>query len=99
MKEIVEQEFEESIKSNTYVIIEFRSDWCVPCKTMHKILEEIMFTHENISVFEVDADEEINLCETFNVRNLPTTLYYNDGELVFKSSGTKTKEDILNIFN
>ncbi len=99
MKEITNEDFASSIASNKHVIIEFSAEWCGPCKVMQPILEEIDNQNDDISVFKVDADTQDELCVQFGIRNIPTTLYYKDGDLIDKTVGPKRKEQILEMFS
>jgi thioredoxin 1 len=99
MKETTNENFSSDISSNKNVIIEFSAEWCGPCKTMVPILEEIDSQNENISVFKVDADTQDELCNQFGIRNIPTTLYYRDGDLIDRTVGSKSKDAILSVFN
>lgn len=99
MKKITpESTFESSINSSSKVIVEFSAEWCGPCRTMKPILEEIS-KETDISVFEVDVDEDPELAERFNIRNIPTTLYFKDGQLFDKTVGSKAKNKIIENFN
>jgi len=47
----------------------------------------------------MDADANLEFVKTLNVRNIPTILYYKNGEVVERTSGLKTKNEILSIVN
>lgn len=98
MKNLIYNDFETAINSAEKVIIEFSAEWCGPCRMVKPILEEIS-NETDISVFDVDVDEEVELSEKFGIRNIPTTLYYRNGELISKTVGANPKSRILEQFN
>ena len=55
-------------------IIKFSAEWCQPCKFMTPILEKIS-NEQDISIFEVDTDEEFELAQLFNIRSIPTVYF------------------------
>lgn len=97
MKKITTNEFDEVIKSNDKMIIEFGAEWCGPCKMMSTIFDDL--EKEGIKVYTVDVDEESELTTRFGIRNIPTIFYYENGQLITKSVGASTKSMILDKFS
>lgn len=98
MKQLTYDDFEDAINSSERVIIEFSAEWCGPCRILKPILEEIS-KETDINVYNVDVDNEVELCTKFGIRNIPATLYYKNGELISKTIGTNPKQKILEQFN
>ena len=78
-------------------IIKFGSTWCAPCKVVDKILKEII-DETDIEVEFIDVDENDELVDKYNIRNIPTLLYFVDGQQVNKSVGSISREELLNKF-
>ena len=57
----------------TYVI-DFYADWCEPCKKVDSILTEISADMTDVNFCKVNVDEEYELTEMFNIKNLPTII-------------------------
>lgn len=93
-KNLNESNFKESISSGIS-LIDFHTSWCNPCKTLGPIIDEISFENPEINVAKVDADQNMDLCKEFNVRNIPTILLFKNGEVVERTTGLKSKKDIL----
>ena len=58
------------------VVIDFYTNWCVPCKAIASILEELQQEYEGkVDIYKVDSDTEKELVEAFNVRSIPTLIF------------------------
>ena len=85
--------FKETINSNEPVLIKFGSNWCGPCKIVGKTLEEIQSTLP-YKVYEVDVDENMELCEEYEITNIPVVILFKSGEMLKKHVGLMSKEEI-----
>jgi thioredoxin 1 len=64
------------------------------------ILDQIDKENPDISVFKVDIDDDpTGLTSEFGVRNIPTLLYFKNGEMIEKTVGSLPKTMILSKFN
>lgn len=61
-------------KNEKPAIVDFYADWCVPCKNLNPILEELE-KENTFHVYKVDSEEEYELSEHFNIRSVPTLLF------------------------
>lgn len=93
------QNFDEKIKGKN-VIIDFYATWCPPCKILAKNL--IAFEKvkpSKVEIFKVDIDQYMELAKKYNVRSLPTLVYFKDGKLVAKEVGIKDVPQLTNNSN
>ena len=88
-------EFEELIKNNNNVIIDFYATWCNPCKMLAPIIEGIAKEKENITFVKVDVDEAEELAELFQVMSIPTVVYIKNEKMALREMGFKPKNVIL----
>ena len=77
-------------------ILKFYADWCGPCKALSTLIEK-----ENLEVTNINVDsvlqEDIDLVNKYDIRNLPTLLKVDeDGNVISKEVGMLSKEDLLN---
>ena len=86
---------EEVLKSNIPVIVDFWASWCGPCRMVGPILEEIANEHPEIKVVKINVDEQGELASSFGIMSIPTLMVFKNGEVVNKSVGVKTKNEIL----
>tara|TARA_B100002019_G_scaffold291016_1_gene310061 strand:- start:446 stop:745 length:300 start_codon:yes stop_codon:yes gene_type:complete len=87
MKIITAHEFEEAIKSNANVIIQFSADWCGPCKRMTPVLEKFSEARSDVNSFKVDVGNDNELAMQYEVKSIPMLAFFKDGELVKKTVG------------
>lgn len=72
-------------------VLYFSAPWCVPCKSMHVVLDKI-----KEKVIEVDVDKHPDIAEKYNVHNLPTVMVFGAGGVHLKSAtGAMSEEKIL----
>jgi thioredoxin 1 len=85
----------EVLESGTPVLIDFYADWCMPCKMLSPVIDEIARQAENFKVFKVNVDEEPELAGRFQVMSIPTLVAIKNGQVVNRLSGVRPKEEIL----
>lgn len=89
-------EFNEIIKNEQKpVVVDFWATWCSPCRMLAPILDE--FAEENsekVRVLKVDVDNNEALAYELKIRNIPTLMFYKNGELVEKTVGLTSKETL-----
>lgn len=89
---ITEQNFDEVLKANPVVMVDFGATWCGPCKALAPIVEEIATEYEGrCAVGKADAEECPNITARYRIRNVPTILFFKNGELSGKSVGLVQK--------
>lgn len=71
---------------NDLAMVDFHADWCGPCRTLGPIIERIS-EDKNVKLLKVDADESKDLASNFNVRGIPTVIFFKKGEEVDRIVG------------
>ncbi len=80
-------------------ILYFTAEWCNPCKKVRPIVEELNRESADIRFQIVDADSEIDLVKSFEVRSIPTFILIEDGKEIKRLSGAQTKDQLLGLMN
>ncbi|MFY8133095.1 MAG: thioredoxin [Bacteroidia bacterium] len=88
--------FEELVKNSGKVaLVDFWAAWCGPCRMVGPVVEEIANEMGDTAVIgKVDVDAEGDLAMEFGIRNIPTLLFFKDGQVVDKHVGVATKKQL-----
>lgn len=73
------------------VLIDFYADWCVPCKMMDPIINEIQKEYPDIEIKKVNADNDTEMIKKYNVAGIPTYVLEEDGEVIKSVKGAMPK--------
>ena len=94
---IDEANFEdEVIKSAQPVLVDFWAEWCGPCKMIAPILDEIAKEKAgSVKIAKVNVDNNQSLSLRYNVRAIPTLLFFKDGQLRDQVTGMTSKKDLI----
>lgn len=72
----------------------FTADWCGPCKKTRPIVEDINRETTGLKFQIIDADSNIELVKTFEIRSIPTFILVNNGEVLDRLTGAQTRETL-----
>lgn len=87
----------EVLNSDHPVLLDFWAPWCVPCRMVGPILDEIAGERGDIKVAKVNVDEQPELAAQFGVMSIPTLVVMKDGKVVQQAVGVRPKAQILSM--
>ena len=91
---VTDESFDEAIKSNGLILIDFWAEWCGPCKRVSPILDEISKEH-GILVGKLNIDENPLKPVEYSVTSIPTMVLFEDGVVIKTIIGAKPKHKML----
>lgn len=84
---LTEATFEDTIKDNDIVLVDWWASWCGPCKMFAPIFEDAAETHDDIVFAKVDTEAEQRLAAGAGIMSIPTLMAFREGVLVFSQPG------------
>ena len=95
--ELTDANFDEIVlKSDKPVIVDFWAVWCGPCRMVGPIVQEIGEEYEGQAVVgKLDVDNNPSIAQRFSIRNIPTILFFKNGEVVDKQVGSVPKQVLV----
>lgn len=91
---LTDDNFEEAIKSNGLILVDFWAEWCGPCKKVSPILDEISEEY-GILVGKLNIDENVKKTQEYSVQTIPTMVLFEDGIPIKTIIGAKPKHVML----
>lgn len=91
--EFTDSNFEDLVlKSDKPVIVDFWAVWCGPCRIIGPIVQEIGEEYsDQVLVGKLDVDNNPDVTRKYGIRNIPTLLFFKNGEVVDKQVGSVPK--------
>lgn len=93
---ITESNFEnEVLKAKSTVLVDFWAQWCAPCRAVAPVLDELAVKYQGkFTVAKVNVDENPNIAAKLGILNIPTLIFFKNGEEVDRVVGLQPKAQL-----
>jgi len=85
---LTQTNFENTIKNNDMVIVDFWAPWCGPCRSFAPIYEETSNKYPDIVFAKVNTEDERSLASYFNIRSIPTLMIFREQVIIYSQPGS-----------
>lgn len=84
-----EEGFDRALAAKGLMMVDFWATWCGPCQRLAPVMEQLAEEYEGQAVVigKVDVDEEPGLAQRFGVMNIPTVVFFKDGQELERKVG------------
>ena len=93
------EELNNILTDNKKVLVKIGASWCAPCKMVEKTLEDLEESYPDVVFLKVDCDEADEIVESLDIMSVPVLLYYTDGIVERRNTGSMSKEQIIKLLN
>lgn len=93
---VTDQSFEQEVlKSDKPVLVDFWAPWCMPCRMVSPIVDEIEKEYEGkIKVAKINVDESSQSASKYGIMSIPSLLIFKNGAPVKSMIGVQNKENL-----
>ncbi|MFH1122695.1 MAG: thioredoxin [Pseudomonadota bacterium] len=93
---ITDSQFEEQVLQQKGIsIVDFWAPWCGPCHQMAPGLKAFAGANaKKVNVFKIDVDDNPKTAEKYEIRSVPTVIFFRDGHPVYRSSGAMSQSSL-----
>ena len=81
------ENFEETVRSNDIVLVDFWAAWCGPCRMFAPVFEAAAERHPGIVFGKVDTEAEQSLAAAFGIMSIPTLMVFREQVLLYNEAG------------
>ncbi len=98
---LTDENFNEEVhKSDEPVLVDFWAPWCMPCKMIAPVIEEIADEFSGkVKVGKLNTDENTNTALQYQIRGIPSLILYKNGKIVERIVGVVPKKNIVELLS
>jgi thioredoxin 1 len=90
----------EVLKSDLPVLLDLYADWCGPCKMLSPIVDKMAEVYAGrLKVCKLNVDDDFPIAAQFGVQSIPTLIFFKNGEVVNKSIGYSSEDELKSMID
>jgi thioredoxin 1 len=90
--------FNELIKGDELVLVDFYAEWCGPCKQMEPMLQELAAKIEGkAKILKVNVDNNAKATQKYEIMGVPTLILFKSGKILWRQAGVVPMNELEEI--
>ena len=85
--EMTKENFDETIRNNAVVVLDFWAEWCGPCKAFAPVFEKASTDNDDIVFAKINTEEQPELAQQFGISAIPTLVVFKEQIGIFQQPG------------
>ena len=95
MDSVNELIFDDIINTDNLTIIDFSATWCMPCRLLAPILEEVANAMDNVNFYNIDIDDSEDIAKRYRIFSVPTLMAFKQGKVIDSLVGLNSFDEVM----
>ncbi len=88
-------DFDEIISGEDLTIIDFSASWCMPCRMLAPILEQVADKMPQVSFYNIDIDDNEDIAKRYRIFSVPTLMAFKEGKVIDSLVGLNSFDEVM----